>query len=882
MPSDLFFRMRSLLRRKTVEAELEQELDFHRERQLERYVSAGLTHGEAARRMRMQFGGLDQVKDECRDARGVGIFENLLQDLRYGLRVLRKARGFTTIALLTLALGIGMTTALFSVLYAVLLRPLPYKDASRLIVLNETTPRVGQVSVSYPNFLDWRAQNRSFVDLAAVSQVGFNLSGIDHPESIMGQAVSPNFLSLLGVHPLLGRDFDSSEDKPGSSPVVLLSYALWQSRFGGDRGVVGRTIALDGRGYTVIGVLAPNFRWFEKTDVLEPIGVWAGDNPAYKERGERGDMVALGRLAPGSSFAEAQAEMKEIAARLAQAYPASNDQCGAALRPIRDVFVSEIRPAVLVLFAAAFFVLLIACANVANLFLMRGMVRGKELSLRIAIGASGRRIMAQLIAESLLLTSLGGVAGVVIAFAVIRAVGHLIPADVLAGAEVEINAPALLFAAGVVALSAIVFGVMPGVASREAHLHSELKQGGHHSSAAAAPSHGRAALVIAEVALALILLMAAGLMTKSLYRLFSVDPGVRTEHLLTMQLSLRTAQYDRDPAIVSFWTRLLDGVRRLPGIEAAAAGTNVPLTDDHWRTDITVEGMALPKPGSFPHPDTHIVSPGYLDTLGIQLLRGRAFTELDTGNAPRVALVNSRFARQFFGSADPVGKRFMFGRPRLQEAPKWVTIAGVVGDTKLYGLQNPSRLEVYVPLRQSPAGSMTLIVKSQRDPAELVSEVRKVVASIDKDQPVFAIATMSQLVKNSVWTQHATFVLLGLFSALGLLLAAIGIYGVISYSVTQRAQEIGIRMALGAQPGEVLRMMMAQGAKIAFAGLLLGVAASAGLTRLMSKLLFAVSSVDPATFVWVTVVLAVIALFASYIPARRTSRVDPMSTLRCE
>jgi putative ABC transport system permease protein len=786
------------------------------------------------------------------------------------------------VALLTLALGIGANTAIFSILYGVLLRPLPYPDASRLIVLNETTPMVGTVSVSYPNFLDWRAQSRTLPEMAAVNSVAFNLSGVDQPESIDGQAVSPNFLSLLGMHPFIGRDFASSEQKAGAAPVVLLSYSLWQSHFGGDPKTVGRTIALDGRSFTIVGVLPPNFRWIEKTDVLEPIGVWATNNSAYNERGDRGDTVVLGRLAPRIGFLQAQAEMAGIAARLARDYPGSNNQFGVLLRPVRDVFVSGLRPAVLVLFAAVTFVLLIACANVANLFLMRGAGRRREMALRIAIGATRGRIAAQMLVESFILTLLGGFLGLALALVAIPGIAGLIPADRLAGASVGLNGPALLFAAGVVALAAFFCGLTPAVHSANTNVQSELKEGGRTTSAGVRASRWRGALVIGEVSLALILVVGAGLMMKSLYRLLSVDAGIRTEHVITMQMSLRSAQYDKKPAILNFWDQLLSRVRALPGIQTVALGTGVPLTDEHSRVDITIEGVALPNPGSFPHPDVHVVSPAYAGALGIRLLRGRAFTEMDNESAPPVALINERVAQRFFAERDPVGQRFMFGHPTSESSPVWRTIVGVVGDTKLYGLANPSRLEVYVPFQQEVRGSMTLIVKSASDPAALLRGIRGAIASIDKDQPVVAIATMQQLVRDSVSDRRITFIVLGSLSALALVLAAIGIYGVISYSVAQRTQEIGIRIALGAQSGDVLRMVIAQGARIAGAGILIGLAASFALTRLMTKLLFSVSPADPATFAAVIVVLGGVAMLASYIPARRTLRVDPMSALRCE
>jgi putative ABC transport system permease protein len=885
MLSDLLFRVRSLFRRKAVETELDDELRFHFEQQLAKYVNSGLTPGEALRRARIDFGGLDQVKEECREARGVHLLETLFQDVRYGVRMLRKSPGFTAVALLTLALGIGANTVIFSVVYGVLLRPLPYQDPSRLIVLHETTPRVGTVSVSYANFLDWRAQNRAFSKMAAVASVAFNLaglgSGLDQPESISGAAVSSDFLPMLGVHPLLGRNFDATQDQAGTAPVALLSYQLWQSHFAGAPNVLGRTVALNGRGFTIIGVLPPDFRWTEKIDLLEPIGVKAND-PDFNDRGDRGDMVVLGRLAPGISFAQARAEMEGIAARLAQAYPGANDQFGVELQPIRDVFVSDLRPEVLVLFGAAVFVLLIACANVANLFLMRGASRTKEIALRIAVGASRSRIIHQILVESFVLAFLGGLLSLGLAFAGIRGMARLIPADMLAGANVNLNGPVLLFAAGVVVLCTFVFGLAPASHSTRPDVQSELKESGRAMSASIGQGRMRGILAIAEVSLALILLVGAGLMMKSLYRLLSVDPGIRPDRVLTMNMSLRTAQYAQDPARINFWQRVLASVRELPGVEAAALGTDVPLTDDHWRTDITLEGMALPKPGSFPHPDTHTVSPAYASTLGIQLLRGREFTDADTETAPLVAMINTTLAQQFFGHGDPIGKRFMFGHPSANHPPKWITIVGVAGDTKLYGLANPARLEVYVPFRQSASSHMTLVLKSGTEPAALTSAIRNAIVSIDKEQPIFGVATMQQLVDDSVSTRRITLILLGMFGALALVLGAIGIYGVLAYSVAQRTHEIGIRMALGARRGDVLRMVLAQGAKIAGAGVLIGILASFGLTRLMTKLLFSVSPADPATYAAVAMVLVLVALLASYVPARRTLRVDPMIALRHE
>jgi putative ABC transport system permease protein len=870
MLSDLAIRVRALLRRTTVERELEHELRFHSERQIEKYVQSGLSREEAMRRARLEFGGMDGVKEDCREARGVHFIETLSQDARYGARGLAKNPGFTIVAILTLALAIGATTAISSVLYAVLLRPLPYQDASRLVVLNETTPKVGTVSVSYPNFLDWRT---------AVRQVGFNLAGISQPENISGDAVSPAFLSTIGVRPFLGRDFDASEERAGTAPVLLLSYQLWQSHLGADPNAVGKAITLDGRSFTIVGVLPANFRGLDKTDVIVPIGVWATAVPDEAAgRGNRGDMVVVGRLAPGVTFPQARAEMEGVAARLEREYPATNDQFGVSLTPIRDEFVGDTRPAILVLFGAVMFVLLIACANVANLFLVRGEARTKEIALRIAFGASRSRIIRQMLTESFVLAFLGGALGVALAIAGIHGIAQLIPEDMLSGATVNVNAPVLLFAAGVVVLAAFIFGLAPALHSTNPDVQSELKEAGRSATPGAAQNSLRRALAITEISLALILLVGAGLMTKSLYRLMEVNPGFRPSSVLTMEMDLRTQQYAKDPAIINFWQQVLDGVGALPGVESAAVGTVAPLTGSHSRADITVEGMTQLKSGSYPHPDVHIVSAGYATALGIPLLRGRTFTDADNENAPHVGMINALMAKRYFPDGDPLGKRFGFGH----SINDWITIVGVVGDTKLYGLANPARLEVYVPFRQSATTDMDLIVKSGTDPAALTSAIRGVVASIDHDQPIFAISTMDALVRDSVSTQRITLILLGLFSALALTLAAIGIYGVISYSVAQRTHEIGIRMALGAQRKEVLTMVLTQGAKIALVGVAIGLVASTGLARLMSSLLFSVGANDPLTFSAVAFLLIVVAMLACYIPARRATRVDPMVALRYE
>ncbi len=806
----------------------------------------------------------------------------LLQDIRFSLRMLAKNPGFTAVAVLTLGLGIGATTAIFSIVYGVLLRPLPYRDSSSLVVLNESTPKVGIVSVSYPNFLDWRQQSHSFSQMAAVHEVGFDLAGVTQPEAIDGDAVSPNYLSLLGVRPILGRDFDASEEQSGTAPVAILSYALWQSHLGGDPNVIGRTITLDGHSVAIVGVLPANFRALDKTDVLEPIGVWATQDSDATDRGSRGDTIAIGRLAPGVTLAQARAEMEGVEARLVAAYPIDNARMGVALQSIREAFVSDSRPAILVLFGAVIFVLLIACANVANLFLAQGAARSREIALRIAFGAGRRRIVRQLLTESVVLAGMGGILGVALATAGTRGINLLLPAGLLGGEEIRVSGTVLLFAAAAAVMASLAFGLAPAAHSTRTDVQSELKEGSRTSSGGASHQRLRGALAIAEVSLALVLLVGAGLMLKSLHRLMQVDPGFRPQRVLTMELNLRTEQYAKDTAAANFWQRLLDNVRVLPGVESAAVGTVVPLMGNHNRADITLEGLPLPTPGNFPHPDYHNISPGYLHTLGVPLLRGRDFTVQDNENTERVGLINARLAHQFWPNEEAVGKRFMFGRPDPKTPSKWITIVGVVGDTKLYGLANPSRLEVYVPFSQRASHYMVLLVRSAVEPSSLTSAVRGAVASIDKDQPILDVSTMEQMVNNSVATNRITLILLGLFSGLALVLAVVGVYGVISYSVAQRTREIGIRMALGAERLEVLKMVVGNSLKLTLSGVGLGIAGALALTHLLAGLLYNVKPTDLLTFFGASFALTAVALVASYVPARRAAKVDPMVALRYE
>jgi predicted permease len=868
---------RNLFRKTVRDKDLDAEVRGYADLLAQEKMREGMGSEEAHREARIELGGIEHVKEDVREVRAGAWLDSLLQDLRYGTRMLRKNPAFTAIAVLTLALGIGANTAIFSVVNAVLLRPLPYANSQQLIVIRETSQTVGTHSPSYPDFLDWRKQSRTISQMAAINNRAFNLSGVAQPENITGYAVSPNCLSMLGVRPFLGRDFLPSEEVPGTAPVVMLSYALWQSHLGADPNAVGKTITLDGRSFTIIGILPPNFRLEDKTDIVAPIGVWAAE---MMERGNRGDMGVLGRLAPGATFQQAHSELDTIASALQKAYPVENAGIGITATTLRDELVGDTRPAILVLFGAVVFVLLIACVNVANLFLVRGAARSREIAVRQACGASRTRLIRQMLTESFVLAALGGALGILVGALGIGGLRHLISMDMMQGTVIGMDRSVLLFSGAMVVLVAVAFGLFPAWQASQPRVQETLKEGGRSSTASASQHRLRGLLVMAETALALILLVGAGLMMKSMHHLLQVNPGFQPERVLTMELDLRTAQYSKSAASSSFWQQVLERVRAIPGVENVALGTVVPFSGNHSRGDITIEGVPVPDPTKYPHPDYHSISPDYTDVLGIPLMRGRNFTEADTETAPPVALINATMARRYWPNEDATGKRFHWGHPGAKDP--WVTIVGVVGDTRLYGLANPSRLEVYLPFRQESKTDMYLVLRSAVDPASLTSSVRATVAAIDKDQPVFNVTTMQKLVDDSVSTPHLTLVLLGLFSALALVLAAIGIYGVISYTVQQRTHEIGIRMALGAQRGDVLRLVVGQGVKLAAIGVVIGIAVTLGLMRLITSLLFGVSATDPITFVAASVVLLLVALAACYIPARRAIAVDPMDALRYE
>ena len=803
----------------------------------------------------------------------------LLQDLKYGVRMLVKNPAFTAVAVIALALGIGANTAIFSVVHAVLLKPLPFRDPGRLLQLSESNLRQPHVSVAYPNYFDWKQQNHVFEGMASFQQKDVNLAGVTEPENVSGSTVSSNFLQTLGLKPFLGRDFRPDEDKRGAAPVVILGYSLWQRRFGGEPGVVGRTVTFDSRPFTVIGVMPPELRMYEESQFYTPIGVWMDAD--MMDRGSHDDTTVVARLKAHVTIAQAQAEMNTIARRLEQQYPDTNTGYRVVMAPIRDAFVGDSRPPILVLFAAVGFVLLIACVNVANLLLARGAAREREIAIRSALGASRVRVIRQLLTEGVVLAIASGVTGALVGAWGLKGLLTLVPQDVSMGVPVAINSWVLAFTCVLSLATVAIFGLVPALEVSKPDLNETLKEGGRAASGGVERRQVRSLLAVSEIALALVLLISAGLMIKSFRRLLAVDPGFDPQNVLATWVNLRGAQYDKPDAVAAFCRQSLDRIRTLPGVKFAAIGNRLPLTDDHSRSDILIEGQPVPAIGHFPHPDFHDVSPDYFRAMGIPLMRGRYFTESDTAQAPPVVLISESLARRFWPGGDAVGKRILQGRTPGPDRP-WRTIVGIVGDTKQYGLSAETKWEVYYPYLQNPPSDFAFVVRAASHPEGLTAAIKNEVHGIDKDVPVHDEMTMERIVSDSMGTRRMTMLLLGLFAALALVLAAVSIYGVIAYSVGQRTHEIGVRMALGAERRDVLWLVVGKGFILATIGVVVGLASAAVLTRFLSSLLFGVRPTDPVIFTGVSLILAAVSLVASYIPARRAARVDPIVALRYE
>ncbi|MDQ3805913.1 MAG: ABC transporter permease [Acidobacteriota bacterium] len=803
----------------------------------------------------------------------------LFNDIRYGARTLWKTPGFTGVAVLALALGIGANSAIFSVVNSVLLRPLPYRDPDRLVFVMENFQQQDS-SVSYPNFADWREQNRVFEQLAASRVTSFNLTGAGEAERLQGRMVTANFFHTLGVAPAAGRDFAPEEDRPGGEAVAVLSHGFWQRRFGGDPSVVGRRLLLNGQSHTVIGVAPAGFEYYSPVDLFVPLGSWT--HPAMSERGSHPSIYAVGRLKQGVTLEQARAEMGAIMERLGAEYPLTNQGHGVTLVPVYENVVGDVRPPLMILLGAVAFVLLIACANVANLLLARASARRKELAVRIALGATRGRIVRQLLSESVLLALLGGALGLLLALWGTDLLTSMIPEGIPRLQETSVNGRVLGFTLLVSLLTGIAFGSVPALQASKPDLNDTLKEGGRGSTGRR--SRARSAFVVAEVALALVLLVGAGLMIKSFAEVRRVEAGFNPQKLLTAQMSLSAEKYPGAKAL-AFLDELQRRIGALPGVESAAFSNGLPIYGA-GTTSFLIEGQPRPKMGEEPTAVEYVTTPGYFRTMGIPLLKGRYFSERDTRGSPMVALVDEDFARRFFPGEDAVGKRFQLFR----EYPA-AEIVGVVGHVKHFGLDAaaPFQAQFYFTLAQIPdqymnrmMGGISLVVRTAHDPADMAAAVRREVLAVDAEQPVYQVQTMEQIVSESLALRRFSMALLTVFAAVAALLATVGIYGVMSYSVSQNTHEIGIRMALGARPGDMLRLVIRQGMGLALIGVGLGLAGSLAVTRVMSSLLFGVSALDPTTFAGVTALLTAAALLACYVPARRATKVDPMEALRYE
>jgi putative ABC transport system permease protein len=824
------------------------------------------------------------------------------QDLRQGLRMLAHSPGFTIVAVLTLALGIGANTAIFSIVNAVLLRPLAYKDSRSLVNIWGKFEKDGipQNWISEPEYWDLLDHNESFSQIAAYALGGrANLTRADaQPVQVSTGNATAGVLPLLGIAPVLGRTFGADEDQPGHSHYALLSYALWQSQFGADPNIVTKSIQLDGETYSVVGVLPKQFSLGGKQDLWTPLGL---DRVRPGGRGSH-YLHVIARLKPGVDFAQGSASLTRFADDLRRAYPGNyghgpEKNFDMYMVPVKEQLVRKLRPALFVLLGAVAFVLLIACANVANLLLARASAREKELAIRVALGAGRARLVRQLLTESLILGLAGGFIGLALAYWGVDALRTLAPANTPRMDEVQIDPLVLAFTFGISLLTGLFFGLAPAWHVARTDLRETLNEAGRGTSAAGGTLHLRSWLVVSELALAVLLLVGAGLLIRSFSRLLDVSPGFQTQHLLTMELSLPEKTYPDGAPVQKFYTQLVASMKTVPGIQAAGAVSQMPLDDSYSSGSVFFEDTSipdlpkLPELGNFPYMeiDQRTATPEYFQAMEIPLVRGRLLTDADDANAALVAVVDTNFAHRFWPHRDAIGQRVAIDAvPNVKPAaPRWRTIVGVVGHVKHYSLDVEGREQIYFPHRQPLYGvfaprDMTLAVRTSLDPASVTSAIREQVFAIDKGLPLYNIATMDQLVSNSVAQPRLNLSLLVAFALLALALAAVGVYGVMAYTVAQRTQEFGIRMALGASPADVLKQVFLEGGRLAALGLGLGLIAALALTRLMASMLYGVKPSDPLSLGVAAALLAAVAFAACYIPARRATRVDPLVALRYE
>jgi putative ABC transport system permease protein len=805
--------------------------------------------------------------------------ENWWRDVKYGIRMLTKAPGFTVVAVLTLALGIGANTAIFSVINAVLLRPLPYDEAERLVFLTEWAEQVPNMSFSVANLKDVRDQNSVFEALVGYNGNNFILTGEGaEAERVSGRQVTSGMFATLRKQPILGRAFTPDEDKPGAERVTLLSEGFWERRFARNPNVLGKTLTLSGESFTVIGVMPGSMHASWRTqDLFVPLlrleDQIGGDN----RRGNHPGIYVIARLKPGVSVEAARTNVVTIAKKLAEQYPNNNARQSMTVEPLLSAVVGPLRPALMLLLGAVVFVLLIACANVANLLLARGANRQREIAVRMAMGAKRGRLLRQLLTESVVLSVVGGALGVLLAFWGVRGLVASLPSGVPRADEIRIDGVVLFFTAAMALLTGLVFGLAPAWKVSGIRVHEPLKESGR-GNVGAGHHRMRNTLVVGEIAMALILLVGAGLLLRSFFRVIQADAGFRPDNVLTLGIPLPQARFDNHDKRAAFAERLLESVRALPGVKTAS--TTLPLLGG-WQSGFRVEGKPEPPPGQGPSADIARVASDYFKTMGVRVLQGRAFDERDrTGSSP-VCMVDELFVKTHLPGEDPLGKRVKFG-PLSDTSNPWMEIVGVVAHVKNYGVDESSRSELYLPYLQNSVGSLTLVVRSDSDPTSLSTGLRQAVRGIDPELPVFAVRTLESLVSDRTAQRRLAVLLISVFAGVALLLAAVGIYGVMSYSVSQRTQEIGIRMALGAEQNQILKMVLRHGSLMALLGTAIGLVSAFALARLITTMLFQTSAADPPTFSVVPLLLLAVALLACYIPARRAMRVDPMVALRNE
>jgi putative ABC transport system permease protein len=809
--------------------------------------------------------------------------ETLWQDLRLGARSLFKQPAFTIVAVIALALGIGANTAIFSVVNAVLLRALPYRDADRVVTVWEHNRTRGNTQnvINMGNFFDWKEQNRVFEDMAAFFDQTANLTSDGEPEAIPSQIATPSLFNILGANPILGRTFNPDDGKPGGPRVVVLSFGLWQRRFGGDPAIVGRKLILNGNEATVIGVMPADFTWHVKAGSMtrKMAEMWSPWQVEERTRERRGRFaIAVARLKPGVTPEQAQAEMNFLGSQLERQYD-FNRNWGVTVVPLRKQFTGEIRLALLVLLGAVGMVLLIACTNVANLLLVRAAGRQREVAVRAALGASRGRIIRQLLTESLLLAGLGGMAGLSLAWWGTELLVSLAPPELLNLPQVEINFVVLGFTLVLSLLTGIVFGLLPAFEATRLNLHESLKEGGRNIGGSTRTHRLRNALVVGEVALALMLLIGAGLLIRSFARLQGVDPGFNAHNLLTMRVGLPGSKYDNDRKRIDFFRQAVAEMQRLPGVESAGAVSFLPFAAPHAGTLVEIEGRPKLPPGQGLGTGVMVTDLNYFRTMQIPLKRGRLFTDQEATEMRHVVVINETFAQKNFPGEDPLGKRVVI---YMKDDNQPCEIIGIVGDSKHMNLDAEVRPMSYWPHPELTYSGMTFVIRTRADAASIASAARNVIRMLDPEQPVADVRTMESLIGTSIARARFNTLLLTIFAVVALLLASVGIYGVMAYSVAQRTHEIGVRMALGARTGDVLRLVLRRGMTLAFGGVAIGVTASLALTQLMKTLLFDVSTTDPLTFAGIPLLLASVALLACLIPARRAAKVDPMAALRYE